>query len=499
MRGLLRTKNLGMTFGGLVALFAAACSSDAIGTGEDDVGVDDTASCEARGGEVKTTSPLNIRTCTGPDESGALVHKTPATENCRKIKTLHAGAVVKYDGASDGEWVKIRVDGLGAVDGFSEQELSDIWAHAGYLRCDTGGGPVSGSTFKGPGCETHGSITACTSTLTLYQDFRVEKGGDGHQTYSSVPDPERIMTHPTVTVTNGAGLKLTFMHDAQNGKGVMGSRLYQAELGGHALLYNNWNGDKGFARVQSNWGQGGFPVFGGVESAFPVEEHGYYGNLEWESELVFGDDGSARMVAKTKGVNSEEVTVTTILEPNARSWRQRVDVKANPGTEVMYYTNVMVPAGRHDRAEDIEVLLPGVTKAQVHSRGGGDGWLPGDGGWFDWPNHAGHPVSHVNTEVKDWLGLFTESPLPRYGFFNHSRGEGLVVIAEPGKATHPKFFCGNGITAGASSTGNSYCEMWFSPNARSFWDHPTLANGTLSEEVRIAPIFSPGELSSPSF
>jgi hypothetical protein len=82
----------------------------------------------------------------------------------------------------------------------------------------------------------------------------------------------------------------------------------------------------------------------------------------------------------------------------------------------------------------------------------------------------------------------------RYGYFDHGRRVGLGVVAQGGAGFYPKFFCGRGITAGASGSDKAYCEMWFSPNARTFWDHPTLAQATTNQEVRFVPLFDPGQL-----
>lgn len=339
----------------------------------------------------------------------------------------------------------------------------------------------------GPGCETRGSVKTCGGSIEVQQEFSVDRDNAGHQKYATFG--RRATQHETVTLENDRGVKLTFLRSS------MGARLYRAVARDRELLYQNPT-----PRVQSNWGQGGFPVFGGVESAWPVEEHGYYGNLAWQSRVAWGA-GSVSFIAVGTGASADgspaTVTLTTTLRAGEEAWHQQVELSGQAGAENMYYTNMMIDAGRKESPADIEVIMPGVTRAQVHSRGGDD-FLPGGANStsaeFGWPLHDGRDVSHVNTTLRDWLGLFVAEGTARsraYGFFNHAPGAGfgLAVLAEDAAGYHPKFFCGKGITADASGSGKAYCEMWFSPNARTFWDHPRLGASPLVHSVKIAPFF----------
>lgn len=378
-------------------------------------------------------------------------------------------------------------DGGGTEARFDDLEL--VCAGGACMSCDGGGAPTEpAKPVPSEGCETKGSLSVCAGEVSVAQAFSVTRASNGRQSYAS--PASGTTRHDLVTLDNGK-LALTFLRTA------MGARLYRlsfvrADGSRSEVLYQNAT-----PRVQSNWGQGGFPVFGGVESAFPVEEHGYYGNLDWQSSVVWGQ-GSVSFVATTTGASVDgsaaTMTITTTLRDGAREATQAIELAGRPGAENMVYTNIMIPSG--DKlagvTNDIEVLMPGVTKAQVHSRGGADSFLPGDGGEFSWPVHAGRDVSRINTTIRDWLGLFVtedQGMQSKYGFYDHtpSRRVGLAVLAK-GKPFWPKFFCGHGITADASGSGKAYCEMWLSPNARTFWDHPTLGEGgKLVHEVRLVP------------
>lgn len=408
--------------------------------------------------------------------------------SCDRFASFTLGRPVELTrGGSLGVALKVGASGGGGIDAtFDDVTLTCTGGDC--MTCGTGGGNGGGGNGGGttPGCETRGSLRACASSVEVAQDFDVSAGSDGKQRYAT--HERRPTRHDTVTLSNGAGVELTFL------KTAMGARLYSAKARGAELLYTNPT-----PRVQSNWGQGGFPVFGGVESAWPVEEHGYYGHLAWESRLAWSA-GAVAFIAEGTGASADgspaTVTITTTLAEGKESWTQRVELSGRPGAENMYYTNVMVDAGSKDRPADLEVIIPGLTRAQVHSRGDDDGFLPAGASSpsaeFDWPIHAGRDVSRMNTTIKSWLGMFVSSGSPRatrYGYFDHDRRRGLAVVATDGVGFYPKFFCGRGITADASASGKAYCEMWFSPNARTFWDHPTLAAATLVHEVRVVPFF----------
>jgi hypothetical protein len=382
--------------------------------------------------------------------------------------------------------IALKVGTSGAPISATFDDLALTCTGGACMACD-GAQPTTPTnptnpTPDGAGCEVRGAVRACAASVDVQQDFDVRLEG-GRQRFAT--HERRPTKHEAVTISNDKGIALTFL------KTAMGARLYSAKARGRELLYQNPT-----PRVQGNWGQGGFPVFGGVESAWPVEEHGYFGNLAWDGSVTWPAPGVVSFVARGTGASVDgspaTVTITTSLGQGRESWVQRVEIQGRPGAENMYFTNVMVDAGSKDRPADLEVIIPGITRAQVHSRGDADRWLPDAGGEFDWPMHAGHDVSHMNTAISSWLGMFVTNGTARsqrYGYFDHTKGQGLAVLAKDGVGFYPKFFCGRGITDDASGSGKAYCEMWFSPNARTFWDHPTLASATTVHEVRIAPFF----------
>jgi hypothetical protein len=405
--------------------------------------------------------------------------------SCGRFASVPSGLVAELPrGGSLSIALKAGSSGAGGVSAtFDDVALECTGGEC--MTCASGGGGGD-PTPPPPDCETRGALRACATSFQVAQELDVREGALGRQRYDV--HERRDTRHEAVTLTNDRGVALTFLRSA------MGARLVSARARGKELLYQNPT-----PRLQPNWGQGGFPVFGGVESAWPVEEHGYYGNLAWESRVAWRDD-AVSFIATHAGASTDgspaRVTITTTLGAGAESWVQRVVIAGRVGAENMYYTNVMVDAGTKEQPSDLEVIIPGLTRAQVHSRGAAESFLPegqnATSAEFTWPVHAGRDVSHINTTVRDWLGLFVAGGTPRaqrYGYFDHHRGQGIAIIATDGAGFHPKFFCGRGITADASGSGKAYCEMWFSPNARTFWDHPTLAAAETVHEVRLAPFF----------
>jgi hypothetical protein len=406
---------------------------------------------------------------------------------CAGARRYTSGVTVDLArGGSAGLAVKV---GSTAAGGGTRAVFDDVTltcVSGACMECASPTRPEPTDPSESPGCEARGALRACKGAIEVQQDFSVEADGNGRQHYAS--HERRVTRHETVTLSNDRGVSLTFLRT------TMGARLYSAVAGGRELLYQNPT-----PRVQSNWGQGGFPVFGGVESAWPVEEHGYYGNLDWQSRVSWAD-GEVRFVATGRGASVDgspaEVTITTALRAGEAAWHQDVSLTGQLRAENMYYTNIMVDAGSKDAPADIEAILPGVTRAQVHSRGPADDFLPAGANdtsaELGWPWHAGRDVSHINTTVRDWLGLFVAAGTPRsraFGFFRHGGGFGLAVLAEDAAGFFPKLFCGRGITADASGSGKAYCEVWFSPNARTFWEHPRLGATPLRHAVKIVPVF----------
>ncbi|MBI2892790.1 MAG: DUF5107 domain-containing protein [Deltaproteobacteria bacterium] len=417
----------------------------------------------------------------------------------------------------------------------------------------------SGIECEGPdGCMGEGAaepsaVTVTAETLRLERSYAIDEPSQDNGFTTRYRTAER---HPfdlhLMKVENEHGLALWFVVDGAAegpsgaGRAPYGARLFRATFGGEELLYTNQDG-----RLSPNWGPRevgsdrivGWVGLGGAESAFPVEEHGYYSAVSWSYRYETRLDGSLAFTVSTTGdpggdgSSRLDVSVTYVVPADGPYFTTRVRI-ANPdswGKSYQYWHNFMLPAGRGDDRHDIEVLLPGVSRVplpdgsevqvpevsriEVHSTGDGALRAPGsleDGGHSRFPFVPGGKVSRIHGPqdagardgwVQGWLGFFSaERPVSRYGFFDRSRTLGLGMVSPNGEPTiWPKAFGGPGIgTDNWTADGSRYVEMWYSVSSRSFWDWASLAPSDglpggideLSHEVIVFPLRDPGELTA---
>ena len=350
----------------------------------------------------------------------------------------------------------------------------------------------------------------------------------------------RTVEVPLIVFRNASGLELSFIVNdryddfsdvAAGGSGAaFGARLYSATLGDQALLYTNPS-----VKRSPNWGpvlpsaahkgpqdlRGedflGWLGIGGAESCFPVHEHGYFPATNWSYAFHPNDDGSitftswvdaknfdARIGGASTGQNLD-VEVSYTLPVEGEYWRTSVAV-ANPDQSnkpYQYWHNYMLLAGSEADPHTVEVMFGEgeVSQFEVHSTGddnlknadGQGASVLADGGHAVHPWGAGSTATKIHgprggDNVQNWLGLFNISGgrtlgesnmVSRYGFYDHDEGVGLAMVSASGERTiYPKAFGGSGIGTGNwTESQTRYTEMWYSTNARSFWDYPEIGPG----------------------
>jgi hypothetical protein len=312
---------------------------------------------------------------------------------------------------------------------------------------------------------------------------------------------------------------------ADSGQAPYGARLFSAQLNGTELLYKNEITLGGISAVGqktvfANPSQFGlypsvnspghekrrdirnFNAFAGIETAFPHQEHGRYANKIWAYKIECSQGNWAFTATEPE----TGLQIKTRIDSN--SWTQEIIAGVNNFDQFQnrsFWTNVILPAGYQGRTkiigggdgpfqkqiDNIEVILPSldrggvsIDKAQVHSAQG-DPW--------------GREGAELNlsdarfpNRENGWIGWFihpkNQSKLSCFGMYNQNNHSGngqaysLTITDESNKGFFPKFFCGREITAGLSGNiferadGASalekqklYCEMWFSPNVRTFF------------------------------
>lgn len=274
-----------------------------------------------------------------------------------------------------------------------------------------------------------------------------------------------------VLIVRNEVLELTFLPD-------LGGRIYQIRFlpTNQTLLYNNP------VIKPTHWGpedQGWWLAIGGIEFCLPVNEHGYVTAEPWTAEVHRDDDGGLTVTMAIQERSRDiGARVSITLRPGESAIRIG-SVLANLGTEpadFQYWINAMLSPGARSLRPTTRLFIP-ATRVKVHSRG--DGSLPGEKAWMDWPIFDGRDFSRYST-WRDWLGVFApELAWPYTAVYDESTLIGIVRVFPSDVARGAKMFGfgqGFGDVAAYTDDGSQYVEMWggWTPT---FWDSDRLEVG----------------------
>ncbi len=263
-------------------------------------------------------------------------------------------------------------------------------------------------------------------------------------------------------------LKLTFLPE-------LGGRLYQITYKptNQNLLYNN--------RVlkPSPWGlsaQKGWLAAGGIEWAFPTQEHGYEWNAAWQFETNFDDNAATITLRDSDAADRPRVRIRVTLRAQTANFEIETRVE-NPTAQpqrVQFWNNAMLNLGAHEISPNTEFIFPS-DSVFVHSTG--NEWIPQE---FVPPGarHAAAPVSFSNLNGRDlrwyknwdvYLGVFAAQANAKnlatnfVGAYNHTTALGIARVFPPEQAPGvklfafgPNFCCRDLYT----DDGSGYFEMW---------------------------------------
>jgi hypothetical protein len=261
----------------------------------------------------------------------------------------------------------------------------------------------------------------------------------------------------------------------------LGGRLYECffKPAGQNLLYNNrvlkptaWGP---LAREQNWW-----LAAGGMEWAFPVNEHGYEWGVPWSYQVETSAEG-ATPPPPPPPPPWPRVQVEISLAPGTAYFTVRPHVE-NPTTSSIsfqYWTNAMLTLGGSSMSPNTEFVYP-AEDVVIHSAGPNAG-LPAAGTTLSWPVCEGRDLSWYYN-WKDWLGLFAAVPGADFvGAYNHDTGLGIARVFSPAEVPGVKLFAwgqGSPYVTEYTDDGSQYFEMWGGPN-QTFWpeDDITLEPG----------------------
>ena len=224
----------------------------------------------------------------------------------------------------------------------------------------------------------------------------------------------------------------------------------------------------------THWGyRGWWLATGGMEWAFPTEEHGLNEYRPWEYQLLW----NGVRVWDTDDRTGLTVEVTIQLEAGS----SRVAVTphiANPTDQAQAYqfwaNGMLALSDFNAPSSDLTFVLP-TSQVIVHSTG--DGSLPGPGGTMTWPVHGGRDFSRY-PEYHSWLGIFAPQAADAgfSGAYDLGTDQGIVRVA-PAWVRGVKLFCMGDLSSELwTDDGSRYFELWGGLTS-TFWSYTSLGPG----------------------
>jgi hypothetical protein len=215
---------------------------------------------------------------------------------------------------------------------------------------------------------------------------------------------------------------------------------------------------------------------GGIEWAFPVDEHGLNEWRPWRFSTRATAQGLSVTVSDVETRTGMEVGVTISLDTDhayvtLQPWARNDTAQAHP---YQLWLNGMLTLGGNSVSGETEFIIP-AGQVVVHSTG--DGGLPGAGGSMAWPRHGGRDMSRYSN-WDAYLGFFAPALSAGFvGVYDHATDQGMVRAFTPGWPAGTKFFGPAGLSPTLWTDDESdYVELWSGATA-SFWDYATLNSG----------------------
>lgn len=270
-------------------------------------------------------------------------------------------------------------------------------------------------------------------------------------------------------------LQLTILPD-------LGGRIYECifKPTGQDIFYRNevlkpthW----GPLSREQNW----WLAAGGMEWAFPVQEHGYEWGLPWSYSVHRSGLEAVVTVRDSVDTDRPRVSVEIGLRPGKSYFtiRPRIENPTAAPISYQYWTNAMLTLGGRSMSPNTEFVYP-AQEVIIHSTGPRSD-LPEGRTRIDWPRHEGRDMAWYYNWV-DWLGFFIPHPTQDFvGAYNHDTGLGVARIFPRQEVPGTKLYA-HGLEfayAGEyTDDGSQYFEIWGGPNP-SFWpaDDAHLAPG----------------------
>ncbi|MBI4674698.1 MAG: DUF5107 domain-containing protein [Chloroflexi bacterium] len=258
---------------------------------------------------------------------------------------------------------------------------------------------------------------------------------------------------------------------------ALGGRIFQITYKptGQNLLYNNQ------VLKPTPWGmpqQDGWLAAGGIEWAFPTQEHGFEWNAAWDAQILREANGVSVVLADSQANDRPRVQVRVTLPAHAAylAISPRIENPTAQPLRLQFWTNALLNLGATGRIPaQTEFIFP-TDAVFVHSTA--NEWIPGDVIPKDNARMPSAAVSFSNLAGRDlrwyanwdnYLGVFAANPhAPELaqafvGAYNYENRLGIARIFSPQQtpgvklfAWGPNFCCRDRFTDDDSE----YLELW---------------------------------------
>lgn len=281
--------------------------------------------------------------------------------------------------------------------------------------------------------------------------------------YEATAPPPTPVDYTGIVLEN-TYLRLTFLP-------ALGGRLYSAVVKStnQEIFYHNPVIKASRYGVlqpyEANW----WLATGGMEWAYPVQEHGYRFGIPWEYAVSQNAD-SATITLNDTAPDRVGLEVRVTLPANSGLFTVAPTL-VNNGPEavpVQLWLNAALTLGSASMSPETQFIVPNDI-ITVHSRGE-SGWaVPGERQSAPWPQVADTDLSNYS-QWANYLGFFVPNQdTPFIGAYNPATN--LAIVRLPGAATGSgKLFAfGNDFPDRSYTDNNSqYFEIWGGANA-GFW------------------------------
>ncbi len=265
----------------------------------------------------------------------------------------------------------------------------------------------------------------------------------------------------------------------------LGGRLYQwhDKVTGRQLLYNNP------VLKPTAWGwRGWWLATGGIEWAFPTDEHGLNEFRPWNYTLTQTAVSATIILSDTEDQTGMLVGVTLSLDRDHAYMTIEPWVENNTAVshDFQYWLNAMIAMNDNHSASQTEFIVP-ADQVIIHSTGDGD--LPGEHGVISWPFYDSRNLNQYGTWT-DYIGFFAPILNDDYtGMYDHDLQQGILRVFDGSQIPGHKFFGPASLGSGLWTDDDSdYVEMWSSGVTADFWTYANIeANTQLSWQEKWLP------------